>query len=419
MDRKIENKSLLKHKYVKYAIAGSLLVVVAYFVLYIDTARSYRIDAERLTVSTVNNGIFNDAVPVNGAIEPLKIVYLDTVQGGVVDEIYVTEGDFVEAGQKILAFKNTSFQLEIFSQEARVSEQLDINANTRLSLDKNELELREKLNKVEYNIKNLKRQVKSKKSLLENKHIAKDDFDAVQDEYDYNVKLLSILREAQAQERAIHDIKVRQLKESEERLHDHLNVIRSSMDNLIVTAPISGQLTSLDVEAGESKSPGDRLGQVDKVDGYKLVANVDSFYLSRVRTGQQATYRDDQGEYALRLSRVYPEVKNGTFIVDFVFIEKSPENIRRGQNLVVDLILGEAKNSLLVKNGGFYSDTGGNWAFVLEPSSNIATKRRITLGRRNNQYIEVVSGLQAGEQVITSSYSGYGNVEKLEINGLN
>ncbi|MDK1288226.1 efflux RND transporter periplasmic adaptor subunit [Pseudoalteromonas umbrosa] len=409
MDFKIEKKSNIKSYLYKSIIFILIACVAFYLTSNLASGNSYSVSAERLSFSTVSEGVFKDVIPINGIVEPQKVVYIDAVQGGTVSEIFVNEGELVTVGQPLLKFQNTAFELDIFSQEARISEQLDINANTRLSLDRNELELKTKINDVDYQVKRLTRQLKLKKELRENKHIAEEELESIIDEYEHSVRYREILGKSQEQEMSIRETKIRQLKESEVRLNEHLKIIRESLGDLTVKAPFTGLLSSLDLDVGESKAKGDRLGQVDLVDGFRIAARVDSFYIARVEKGMSAFYADlDTGtEYELKVSKVYPEVRNGVFLVDLDFVDSAPSDIRRGQNLVLSLNLGASKKGHLIDNGAFYLDTGGEWVFVLDDSGTKAVKRKVSLGRRNLNHVEVLEGLGIGERIITSTYSNF------------
>jgi len=415
MDRAIEKKTWSLKRIFTYAAIALAVVAMGWVATSIDGKRSFRVDRDRVTLASVEQGVFRDVIPVRATVEPLRTVYIDAVQGGTIEEIYVEEGAMVKAGQPLLKFINTAFQLNVFSQEARISEQLDINSNTRLSLDQNRLNLKRQLNDIEYAITRLERRIRRLAKLRENELVSEDDMDSLKDELDYQVKQRAITLENIEREEAIRSTKIKQLKESEERLTEHLKVVRRSLADLEVRAPISGLLSSLDAEVGESKVGGSRLGKVDKVDSYKLTAKIDEFYISRVEVGQQANFNLAGNRYLASVDKVYPEVRAGRFEIDLFFSGKSPQAIRRGLTIQTQLQLGADKPSLLIRNGGFYQDSGGNWVFVLEDDG-IARRRDVTLGRSNSENIEVLSGLSQGERVIVSSYASYREIEEIILN---
>ncbi|KZN34200.1 hypothetical protein N480_21590 [Pseudoalteromonas luteoviolacea S2607] len=413
MDTVVQKKT--NYKKFSTRIVGAIILFGACVAVYneYNLGDYSSVKSNRVSTSTVIKGSFENVAPVSGAAESLNTVYLDAIRGGIIDKIYVEKGDFVEAGQKIIEFKNTAFQLEVYSQEARVSEQLDINTNTRLSIDSKRLNLETERNEIEYDITRLNRKLKNYERLIDQGHVSTDDVAAIKEELDYKITQLGIIREEQKSEDSVRGEKIGQLQESERRLKEHLNIIRSSLDDLVVKAPISGQVTSLNLKLGESKPRGEHLGKIDQIDSFKIVAEVGSFYVSKVKEGVKGSI-DYQGKsYKLSVDRVYPEIVNGTFKVDLAFVDPQPEDITSGQNFIVKLELSEPVSSLMVSNGAYYQDTGGKWVFVLDPETNTAVKRNVKLGRKNDKYVEVISGLAVNEKIISSSYSNFLNSEKV------
>lgn len=413
MDKPIERKNTWLQ--LKLVVPAILVILGSWYLLSATIEKSVSVARERLSISSVTSGKFEDSIPIQGIVEPLKSVYLDVVQGGTVEAIYASQGDYVKAGQNLAKFKNTAFQLDVYSQEAQASYQLDINANTRLSLDQNELSLNIALNEATFKAKELDRKFKTTQELYKNSFVSKDELESMRNEYEYSMNSLNLIQKAQKKEFEIKKVKILQLSESEKKLEDYLSLIRASLENLIVKAPISGQLTSFNLEIGQSKERGARLGRVDAEDGFKLVAKIDAFYLSRLQVDQKATYIKDGHESSLVVEKIYPEVKKGVFAVDLRFEGVAPENIKRGQSLSLTLILSPPKNSLLIENGGFYTETDGDWIFVLEEDGKAARKKKVSLGKRNSRFIEVIDGLGLGEQVVTSSYADFKDMERLNI----
>ncbi|MBQ4862193.1 HlyD family efflux transporter periplasmic adaptor subunit [Pseudoalteromonas sp. MMG013] len=414
MDRKILTKKPKKKLLISAAV---LLVGIWGYVKIANTSvSSFKVDSSRISYAQASQGQFTESLPIYGLVAPVKSVFLDTVQGGVIDEILIEEGTMVGAGQPILKFKNTSFELQVFSQEARISEQLDINANTRLSLEQNRLDIHRKLNNIELDVKLKKREIERTKPLMEKGYIAENHYLNLLDKYDQLIKSLELNREAETQDEEIRIRKFSQLAESEKRLNSHLEVIRESLEQLVVKAPIAGQITSLPIEIGELKKVGDRLGQIDVMDGYKVSAFVDSFYLSRVEKGQTAYFVADGVQKKLTVKKVYSEINDGQFQVDLDFVDTAPEHFVRGQNINLELILSEPQQAVMIDNGGFFQDTGGDWVFVVDPNGNTATKRPVKLGKRNNKKIVVLEGIELGERIIVSSYSDFTDVDQLVIN---
>lgn len=411
MDRKISTRKTKK----TLTMVAVLLLIITWLMIKFGegTTSSFNINSTRVMYSTVSKGEFTESLPVYGLVTPLKTVYLDTIQGGVVAEIYIDEGRVVEAGEPLLKFKNISFELQVFSQEARISEQLDVNASTRLSLEQNRLDIQRKLNDIELEIKLKQREIERAKPLVDKGYIAESRYLNMLDEHEKLLKSQELNRKAEEQDDKIRIRKFAQLTESEKRLNSHLKVIRDSLEQLVVKAPISGQVTSLPIEIGELKKVGERLGQIDVMNGYKVSALVDSYYFSRVGKGQSAYLKSGDTQKELTVSKVYSEIEEGQFQIELEFIDGAPEYFVRGQNLNLQLILSEPTPALMIDNGSFFQDTGGDWAYVVAPDGRLATKRAIKLGKRNNNKIVVLDGIELGERVIVSSYANFAEVDQL------
>jgi HlyD family secretion protein len=415
MDREIKRKPPVG-KILGAVVAALICAFFLYGQLKSPRGQTFRVESAKLSIAEVSEGIFRDVTPIYGMAEPLRTVYLDAIEGGTVEQIYVREGAMLKVGDPIVRFSNTAFQLAAYTQEARISEQLDINANMRLSLDRNRLENLTRLNDIDLQIRSLGRRRKQAESLRERQVISIAEYEELHDQYEHQVRSREIMEQAQTRDESVRGVKIAELGEAEKRLRMHLQAVRRSVDQLVVRAPVSGQLTSLAVEAGEAKRSGDRLGQVDVLDGYKVRAEVDSFYLPRMRRGQEATLSLEDRMYRLSVDKLYREVKDGKFRVDFVFVGTLPPNLLRGQNLAFELQMSPPGKALLLKNGGFYQDTGGQWAFVVGSGGDVAVKRQLKLGRRSPNYIEILDGVKAGERVIVSSYASFANMDRLVLN---
>ena len=352
-------------------------------------------------------------MPVRGTVLPQRVIYLDAIDGGRVEQVFVEEGEMVEAGDKILELSNTNLQLNVLAREADVSEQINNLRNTRLSMKQSRLEKKTTLIDIEYRIKVLQRRKQKTQTLLSKQLIAKDDLQQIVDEFEYQQRRLALMQESLVQEQEIHAVQLVQLELNVKTLQNNLKISKKSLDNLTLLAPYSGQLTFLSAELGESMSAGKRLGQIDVLDNFKVVTQVDEFYINRVVKGQSGQFILDSIGHDLTVFKVYPRVANGQFEVEWRFSQTPPSNIRRGQSLQIKLEMSDSQNSLVVDQGGFYQDTGGNWAFVLEPDGQSASKRLVKFGKRNNQLIQVISGLKAGEKIITSSYGEFTAMERL------
>lgn len=377
--------------------------------------RTYRVNAEQLVVSQVTIGPFEDVTPIRGTIQPFTSVFLDAVNGGVVEEVLAEEGSFVEAGQPLMQLSNGDLQLQVASNDTQTTEQLNNLANISNSLETTRLTTERSLIDTEYRIKVLTRQKHRLEQLRAENLVSQEDYEAISDELMYQKKIHANTLERQALEERIRKERTLQIAGQMRKLQDNLALSLNSFENLLVRAPVAGQLTSLPVEIGENKTRGQRLGQIDVIDRYKIVAQVDEYYVTRVATDQLARFTLSGQQYQARVLKVYPEITDGTFTIDLIFEGGAPENIRRGQTLQLDLTLGNPVETLLLPLGGFIQDTGGNWVFVVDSEGKYAERRDIATGRRNNRYVEVREGLAPGERVITSAYAQMGDVERIEL----
>lgn len=377
--------------------------------------KAYTIDGQRLTIATVERGVFQDYIPLRASVEPLKTVYLDAIEGGRVERVYVEEGAIVEQGDALLELSNTTLQLDVIAREAEVSEQLNNLRNTQLAIEQNRLKLRGDLIEIDYQIVRLERQIKRLERITEAQLMSRDELENAEDELRYWQARREVTQASQAQDEKLRVAQIAQLESSIEQLEQNLTIARSNLDNLKVLAPRSGKLTSLEADIGESKARGQRLGQIDDINQFKASALVNEFYINRVRLGQTAEATVSGQAQQLQVSKVYPEVRNGQFEVDLTFTKGIPEGIRRGQTLQLNLSLGDQVEAVLLENGPFFQDTGGAWAFVLTPAGDEAYRRRLQLGRRNPAYIEVESGLVPGDRVVISQYTGLQEIDRLRL----
>lgn len=413
MDRKIETRSR-KPLFIGAGVAAAVLLIA--FIMSIDTSTSFTLDGQRIRTATVTTGVYEDYIPLRANVEPERTVYLDAIDGGRVEAILVEEGAFVEEGQELIELSNTALQLDVIAREADVSEQLNNLRNTQLAIEQNRLKLKSDLIEIDYQVTRLQRLVGRYEELEGNQFISKNEYEDSRDELLYWQSRRGVTRESQAQDEKIRLAQINQLNNSVAMLEKNLGLARASLDNLLIRAPRAGHLTSLNVELGESKSKGQRLGQIDDVDRFKATSMVNEFYLGRVRNGQLAQLEVDGRNYKLEISKIYPEVQASQFEVDLRFIGTAPANIRRGQTLQLRLALGDtSERATLLRNGPFFNDTGGAWVFVLGPEGKVATRRPVQLGRRNPNTIEVEGGLIPGDEVIISSYANFIEVDRLFI----
>jgi len=415
IDRKIEKKTFTPKRIA--LIVGALIVVgfIGYGVWTSATGgQSLNVDREKLTVSTVEQGPFQEFIAVTGNVLPERTVFLDAVEGGRVEEMYIREGAMVDEGQPILRLSNNDLRLQMLNSEASLAEQQSNMQQLKLSMEQQSLSLQQQIAQMEYEIQRLQRQHNRQERLYEKELIAEQEYLDTRDQLNYQQRRLSLTRAAFEQDSLAQQSRLAQMENTTQRLRSSYDAMQEAISNLTVRAPISGQLTALNAEVGQIISSGSRLGQVDKIDSYKIRAQIDEFYIERVRSGQTATTQPLSGqEYELAVSRVYPEVENGRFEVDLRFEGEQPESIRRGQSIRIRLELGSPEEATLIARGGFYQSTGGRWAYVLTDDGDAAVRQPVRLGRQNPNYFEVLGGLDPGDHVVTSSYETFGDADRL------
>jgi HlyD family secretion protein len=370
-----------------------------------------RVEREKLTVAEVETGAFQEYIPVIGTVEPLRTVFLDAAEGGRVEEIFVEEGAMLEAGDPIVRLTNNDLQLDLLNREAQFYETMNYLRQARLQMEQNQLSLREQIVETNYQMKRLEREHERNMELHEKGLLSDKDFELTADELEYQRQRRELMLASHRQDSLMRTVQVDQLEMSVNRLQQNLGVVRENLENLVVRAPITGHLTSFDAEIGEAIGNGQRLGQVDKLDGFKVNVPIDEHYLARINETQQGSFPFAGEDYEMVIRKVYPEVQNGRFEVDMEFMGDVPAGIRRGQTVRIGLELGDLTDAVLIPRGGFFQSTGGNWIFVVIGGE--AIRRPIQLGRQNPQQFEVLQGLEPGEQVITSSYDTFGDVERL------
>jgi len=414
MDRQIQKKKWPPRKIAAYAAGTLFLIFVIYVFFFQFNKFSLKVRKERLTISTVTKGPFQEFIPVIGEVMPIDTYHLDAVEGGRVEEIYMKAGTVVKKGDKILRLANTNLLLDIMWREAELFQQSNNLRNTRLQMEQYTLQLKQELADIENKLKQQRRIYERYKELNKEDLIAQHEFDLAKDQYEYLLKAKELTIESQQNELEFRQSQVEALERSLRRMQDNLAIVKDKQENLTIRAPISGHLTALDAEIGQSKSAGQRLGQIDVMDAFKIRVPVDEHYIARVEEGRGGTFDFAQKTYNLTVDRIYLEVKDGRFEIDMMFAGEVPGGIRRGQSLHIRLEMGDvSEDAALLPKGGFFQTTGGNWVYVLDDSEKYALKRRIKLGMSNAYVHEVLEGLDPGEKVITSSYESFGNHERL------
>jgi HlyD family secretion protein len=414
MDRVVAKKTPLGRKVTYGAGAVLAALFIWWLVGMLLGGRTLSVNSQRVYVSDVTVGTFEDFIPLRGRLVPRSTVYLDAIEGGRVEEVLVEDGAVVSAGDPIARLSNTNLQLEVLGREAAVTEQLNNMRTIELQLEQNRLSHKRNLVEIDYQIIRLNRAIDRQRELLAKNMVSQSTVDELQDELDYYTNRREVTLESQATDARLQEQQLGQLRDAGEQLETSLAFARKNLEDLNVKAPVDGKLSGFNIEIGQSIERGGRLGQIDDPDGYKLNVQIDEYYLGRVDIGQVATAESGRNTYDLRVSKIYPQVNNGQFEVD-MFFEDQPDNMRRGQTMQVRLTLGDNSDAILIPNGSFYQETGGNWIFVVAPDGTEAVKRTVRLGRRNTDFIEVLDGLEPGERVITSPYTSYVGMDRLTL----
>lgn len=416
MDIPLEKKRFTPKKIAMIA-GGVVLAAFLIFLLFSSTGNSkLNVERERISISEVKKGNFQENIPVNGVVLPIKTIYLDAMEGGRVEERFVEDGAMMKKGEPIIRLSNTDLELSLVNQETNVYNLLTQLQRTQNASRENTINKLNQLTEVKSSLKEAQRVYELNQKLYDKGAIGKQDFLKSKNNYEYQKDRLELTQKVLDQDSISSRQETEQVRESYERTRKALELMRRKVGDLVVRAPVDGQLTALDAEIGQSKTKGERLGQIDVISGYKVRAEIDEHYISRIFNGQRGSFVFNGKTYELEIKKVYTQVSNGRFQVDMHFVDAIPENVRRGQSLQIKLSLSQEKEAVMVAKGGFFQQTGGNWIFKLSEDGQTAYKAPIKLGSQNTEYYEVLEGLQPGDKVITSSYSNFGDVDELVIN---
>ena len=417
MDRVIAKKKWTTKRILTIGgITGIILLILASY--YFTSGKSrLNVDTERITISEVTKGPFKDAIPINGVVMPLTTIYLDAQEGGRVEQKYVEDGAVMKDGQPILRLSNPDLELSLANQETSVFNVLTQMQIARNNAQQNTVSRLNQMAEVDNALKEAERVYKLNKHLYEKNAIGKQDYQQAENNYNYQLRRKKLTEQIMQQDSATNKIQLEQNEQSYVNMKKALELMKKKVGDLVVKAPIDGQLTSFDAEIGQNITPGNRIGQIDVLSGFKVRADIDEHYISRIFTGQTGTFSFAGKEYTLKIKKVFTQVTNGRFQVDMEFVGAEPKGIRRGQTLQIVLALSDESVAILLPKGGFYQQTGGNWIFKVSENGNIAYRVDIQLNRQNTEVYEVTSGLQPGDKVVTSSYENYGNMQELVLKG--
>ena len=415
MDIKIEKKKGIQKKHLYYILGGLLFAGILYKVFFSDNVSTYAVDRDKLSIQTVQKGLFNDYITLTGNVEPIATIYLDALEGGRVEERIAEEGSMLKKGDIILRLSNPDLNLSILNSEAQLAEKSNFLRNTLVVLEQEKLRVQQEILRLKFDIKRKKRIFEQNSELIKSQMISQEEYLKSKEDYEFALESYKLNLQKQRQDSIYRNIQVKQMKENLHNMQLNLQLVRDRKKNLNVTSPVDGQLTILDAEVGQSIPKNGRIGQIDILKSYKVVAQIDEHYIDRVKKGLTATLERQGKKYELKIRKVFPDVRQGKFTVEMIFTGDKPANMRTGQTYYVRLQLGNPKKSLLLPKGSFFQQTGGQWIFVLTPDGKYAVKRKIKIGRQNPEYYELLSGLKAGEKVIVSGYDSFGDNERLKL----
>ena len=416
MDRIIEKtKTQQLKKYWPYAAGGSLLLVILCWLVFGNHASTLKVNADDLTMSEVTKAEFKDYVRTNGQVLPIQVVQISPEEGGIVMEKVVEEGTHVKKDDVIVRLSNSNLDLQILNAEAELAEKQNLLRNTQVAMQQDRLNNQTEQAQLDMDTQRKQRTFEQNRRLYQEKLISREDYLQSQEDYQLSAKKRSLVSKRLKQDSIYRSVQMDQMEDNLQNMRKNVVLVRQRKDKLEVRANIDGELGLLDVELGQSISPGQKIGQLNDLSDYKVQAQIDEHYIDRVRQGLMATFTRGDKTYQLQVRKVYPEVREGKFRCDFIFKGERPENIRTGQTYYIDLELGQPEQAIIIPRGTFFQTTGGQWIFVLSADGSKAYRRQIRVGRQNPQHYEILEGLEPGEKVVTSGYEAFKDNEVLII----
>ncbi len=412
MDIQIEKKTGWKRLTTKKAIpyyAGAVLLVFVIWLAFRDYSSTLKVDVTGLNITTVKSGEFNDYVRVTGQVQPIKTVQLSPLEAGIVENIVIEEGTCVKQGDVIVELSNHNLSLQILDAEAQLAEKQNFLRNTVISMEQEKLSLKQERLQLNIDVARKERLYRQNEALYNKKLLSKEEWLQAKEDYELARDKRDLIIERQKQDSIYRTVQIEQLDNDLANMRRNMSLIRERVANLKIKSPITGELGQLDIVLGQSLTMGEKIGQINDLQDYKIEAQIDEHYIDRVKSGLDATFERQGVSYNTTVRKVYPEVRNGQFKADFVFSGNRPDNIRTGQTYYLNLQLGQPVQAIIVPRGAFYQSTGGNWIYVVKEGENKAVKRNVKIGRQNPQYYEVLEGLEPGEKVIISSYDTFGD----------
>ena len=416
MDKIIDNKGRIRRK--KFMIGGGVAVLIIIIIYAFLGSRGSKLNVgiDKISIEPVAYDLFQDYIAIIGTVEPIQTVYLDATEGGRIEDIYLREGALVKKGDDIMRLSNDNLLLEISNYETQVSRAINDLKTLRVNLENQQINNRSLIVEYYYDMLKLERDYRKNIVLEKDKYISHEEFQMSKENYERKKRLYELLSKKNYQDSVSIKIQISASEESAESMQKNLGIIRNRLNKLTIKAPVNGELATLNPELGQVISYGTRIGTVNILDSYKLKAEIDEHYISRIKLKLKAFCDFSGKEFQATISKVYPEVKDGRFSVDLIFNSQVPQEIRIGQTSRIRLELGESKQALLVSRGGFYQSTGGQWIFVVDKNKKKAVKRNIRIGRQNPKYYEILEGLEKDENVIVSGYENFGTADQLILN---
>ena len=413
MDRPIKKKKWTLKRILTFGAIGIFAFFLIYLIFIRDKQSRLYVNQDQLSIAMVMEDKFQEFIPTDGVVFPKNTVYIDAVQGGIVEAVYVEDGAILKKGDPILKLMNANMELSTMEQETRMLDAINNLQNTKIKLEQSRFTREKEIAELTYRLQQAEVDYDRKKQLIENQVITLKEWEDSERTFIGLKRQLELSRELQKLDSVFAHSQIAQINRSILRMGNNLELLKRTIENLNIKAPADGKLSSFSAEIGEIKQIGEHLGQMDMMDGFKLKARIDERYISRVFVGQEAEFDFNKKTYKLNIKKIYTNVTNGTFEVDLLFDGDFPTSIKRGQTLQLRVIFSSATDAIIVKRGGFFQETGGNWIYVVDPSGDFAEKREISIGRQNTRFYEVKGGLDPGENVIVSSYKSFGGKDKL------
>ncbi|MBP6390753.1 MAG: efflux RND transporter periplasmic adaptor subunit [Flavobacteriales bacterium] len=414
MDRAIDTRPARRKRLIALGCLGGIgLIVIAFWSSSFSTSR-VRLEEAKLQIGTVEKGMFREFIPVTGTVQPIQTVFLDAPEGGTVKKRFVEDGHMVKAGEAIIELSNPQLHMDAINREAQLLDQQNNLRNTRLAMDQQTTRLKDDLLNLDKDLKRLERDQKIDDRLVKDSLLAQNTYLGNSENLQYMREKRKLVAANVRSDSLFRMSQVGSITNNLALIDQNLAFLRENLQNLVIKAPIDGQLSGLNVELGQTKQRGERIAQIDVLDGFKVRARIPEHYVSRISIGLNGTFTHAGKEHAIEIFKVYPEVSNGEFDVDLRFVEAAPEGIRRGQTFQVRLQLSEDMQAVMLPRGPFFQDTGGQWVYVID-AEGTATKRSVKLGRQNPDMYEVLEGLQPGDRVVTSRYAAFNDADELII----